>query len=149
MNGPAQVLIVRQGMKAYRDLPLRMAEMGCCHRNEPRGALHGIMRVRQFTQDDGHIFCREDQIVDEVRDFCMLPDRVYRELGFEKYAVKLALRPAKRFGTEEMWAKAEAALRAAVAPAGLENEEYGGGEFRGERKSGGGGEGVSTRGDRG
>src|SRR3546814_6256187 len=105
MNCPAHVLIFRQGMKSYRDLPLRMAEMGCCHRNEPHGALHGIMRVRQFTQDDGHIFCREDQIVEEVRDFCALLDRVYRQLGFEKYAVKLALRPDMRFGTDEMWDK--------------------------------------------
>ncbi len=132
MNCPAHVLIFRQGMKSYRDLPLRMAEMGCCHRNEPHGALHGIMRVRQFTQDDGHIFCREDQIVDEVRDFCMLLDRVYRELGFEKYAVKLALRPEKRFGTEEMWDKAEAELREAVARAGMANDDYGWEELPGE-----------------
>jgi threonyl-tRNA synthetase len=132
MNCPAHVLIFRQGMKSYRDLPLRMAEMGCCHRNEPHGALHGIMRVRQFTQDDGHIFCREDQIVDEVRDFCMLLDRVYRELGFEKYAVKLALRPEKRFGTDEMWDKAEAELREAVARAGMANDDYGWEELPGE-----------------
>jgi threonyl-tRNA synthetase len=91
-----------------------MAEIGCCHRNEPHGALHGIMRVRQFTQDDAHIFCREDQIVDEVRAFCDLLDRVYKDLGFEKYAIKLALRPEKRFGTDEMWDKAEAELREAV-----------------------------------
>ncbi|WP_447764366.1 threonine--tRNA ligase [Sphingopyxis panaciterrae] len=132
MNCPAHVLIFRQGMKSYRDLPLRMAEMGCCHRNEPHGALHGIMRVRQFTQDDGHIFCREDQIVEEVRAFCGLLDRVYRELGFEKYAVKLALRPEKRFGTEEMWDKAEAELREAVARAGMANEDYGWEELPGE-----------------
>lgn len=132
MNCPAHVLIFRQGMKSYRDLPLRMAEMGCCHRNEPHGALHGIMRVRQFTQDDGHIFCREDQIVDEVRDFCALLDRVYRELGFEKYAVKLALRPEKRFGTEEMWDKAEAELREAVIRAGMATDEYGWEELPGE-----------------
>jgi len=132
MNCPAHVLIFRQGMKSYRDLPLRMAEMGCCHRNEPHGALHGIMRVRQFTQDDGHIFCREDQIVEEVRAFCQLLDRVYRELGFEKYAVKLALRPEKRFGTEEMWDKAEAELREAVARAGMANDDYGWEELPGE-----------------
>jgi threonyl-tRNA synthetase len=132
MNCPAHVLIFRQGMKSYRDLPLRMAEMGCCHRNEPHGALHGIMRVRQFTQDDGHIFCREDQIVEEVRSFCELLDRVYRELGFEKYAVKLALRPDMRFGTEEMWDKAEAELREAVARAGMATEEYGWEELPGE-----------------
>ena len=132
MNCPAHVLIFRQGMKSYRDLPLRMAEMGCCHRNEPHGALHGIMRVRQFTQDDGHIFCREDQIVDEVRDFCELLDRVYRELGFDKYAVKLALRPEKRFGTDEMWDKAEDELREAVIRAGMATEEYGWEELPGE-----------------
>jgi len=132
MNCPAHVLIFRQGMKSYRDLPLRMAEMGCCHRNEPHGALHGIMRVRQFTQDDGHIFCREDQIVEEVRAFCQLLDRVYRELGFEKYAVKLALRPEKRFGTEEMWDKAEAELREAVARAGMANDDFGWEELPGE-----------------
>lgn len=132
MNCPAHVLIFRQGIKSYRDLPLRMAEMGCCHRNEPHGALHGIMRVRQFTQDDGHIFCREDQIVDEVSAFCGLLDRVYRELGFEKYAVKLALRPEKRFGTEEMWDKAEAELREAVARAGMASEDYGWEELPGE-----------------
>ena len=132
MNCPAHVLIFRQGIKSYRDLPLRMAEMGCCHRNEPHGALHGIMRVRQFTQDDGHIFCREDQIVEEVRAFCELLDRVYRQLGFEKYAVKLALRPEKRFGSEEMWDKAEAELREAVARAGMANEDYGWEELPGE-----------------
>jgi threonyl-tRNA synthetase len=132
MNCPAHVLIFRQGIKSYRDLPLRMAEMGCCHRNEPHGALHGIMRVRQFTQDDGHIFCREDQIVEEVRAFCELLDRVYRQLGFEKYAVKLALRPEKRFGSDEMWDKAEAELREAVARAGMANEDYGWEELPGE-----------------
>ncbi|MGN6690400.1 MAG: threonine--tRNA ligase, partial [Sphingopyxis sp.] len=132
MNCPAHVLIFRQGMKSYRDLPLRMAEMGCCHRNEPHGALHGIMRVRQFTQDDGHIFCREDQIVEEVRSFCELLDRVYKQLGFEKYAVKLALRPEKRFGTEEMWDKAEAELREAVVRAGMATEDYGWEELPGE-----------------
>ena len=132
MNCPAHVLIFRQGIKSYRDLPMRMAEMGCCHRNEPHGALHGIMRVRQFTQDDGHIFCREDQIVEEVRAFCALLDRVYKDLGFEKYAVKLALRPEKRFGTEEMWDKAEAELREAVVRAGMANDDYGWEELPGE-----------------
>ncbi len=132
MNCPAHVLIFRQGIKSYRDLPLRMAEMGCCHRNEPHGALHGIMRVRQFTQDDGHIFCREDQIVEEVRSFCALLDRVYRQLGFEKYAVKLALRPEMRFGSDEMWDKAEQELREAVARAGMANDDYGWEELPGE-----------------
>jgi threonyl-tRNA synthetase len=114
MNCPAHVLIFRQGIKSYRDLPIRMAEFGCCHRNEPHGALHGIMRVRQFTQDDAHIFVREDQLVTEVQQFCELLDSVYRDLGFEDYAVKLALRPEKRFGTEEMWDQSEDELRKAV-----------------------------------
>ncbi len=114
MNCPAHVLIFRQGIKSYRDLPLRIYENGCCHRNEPHGALHGLMRVRQFTQDDAHIFCREDQIVEEVRNFCELADRVYRDLGFENYAIKLALRPDNRFGTDEMWEQAENELREAV-----------------------------------
>ena len=114
MNCPAHVLIFKQGIKSYRDLPIRMAEFGCCHRNEPHGALHGIMRVRQFTQDDAHIFVREDQRVEEVRKFCELLDSVYKHLGFEDYAVKLALRPEKRFGDDAMWDKAEAELREAV-----------------------------------
>ncbi len=132
MNCPAHVLIFRQGIKSYRDLPLRMAEMGCCHRNEPHGALHGIMRVRQFTQDDGHIFCRQDQIVDEVRLFCDLLDRVYKDLGFEQYAIKLALRPDKRFGTDEMWDRAEGDLRDAVRAAGRAGPEYAWEELPGE-----------------
>ncbi len=132
MNCPAHVLIFRQGIKSYRDLPLRMAEMGCCHRNEPHGALHGIMRVRQFTQDDGHIFCREDQVVEETRRFCELLDRVYRDLGFEAYAVKLALRPEKRFGTDAMWDQAEDELREAVVRAGMATPAYGWEELPGE-----------------
>jgi threonyl-tRNA synthetase len=119
MNCPAHVLIFKQGIKSYRDLPIRMAEFGCCHRNEPHGALHGIMRVRQFTQDDAHIFVREDQLVEEVRKFCELLDSVYKDLGFEDYAVKLALRPEKRFGDDAMWDKAEAELREAVMQSGL------------------------------
>lgn len=122
MNCPAHVLIFKQGIKSYRDLPLRIYENGCCHRNEPHGALHGLMRVRQFTQDDAHIFCREDQIVDEVRKFCELADKVYKDLGFTNYTIKLALRPEKRFGTDEMWDKAEAELRTAVLEAGLDKE---------------------------
>ena len=119
MNCPAHVLIFRQGIKSYRDLPIRMAEFGCCHRNEPHGALHGIMRVRQFTQDDAHIFVREDQLVREVREFCELLDTVYRDLGFEHYAVKLALRPDKRFGSDAMWDQSEDELRRAVLASGL------------------------------
>jgi threonyl-tRNA synthetase len=132
MNCPAHVLIFKQGIKSYRDLPLRIYENGCCHRNEPHGALHGLMRVRQFTQDDAHIFCREDQIVDEVQQFCRLADRVYRDLGFENYAIKLALRPDVRFGSDEIWDQAEAELRDAVHAAGLATEEYGWGEMPGE-----------------
>ncbi len=132
MNCPAHVLIFRQGIKSYRDLPLRMAEFGCCHRNEAHGALHGIMRVRQFTQDDAHIFCREDQIVDEVRIFCELLDEVYKDLGFDSYAIKLALRPEKRFGTEEMWDRAENDLREAVRLAGRATADYGWEELPGE-----------------
>ncbi len=132
MNCPAHVLIFRQGIKSYRDLPLRMAEMGCCHRNELHGALHGLMRVRQMTQDDGHIFCREDQIVHEVQVFCDLLDRVYKDLGFPAYAIKLALRPENRFGSDEVWDKAESNLRDAVIATGRATAEYGWEELPGE-----------------
>ena len=132
MNCPAHVLIFKQGIKSYRDLPIRMAEFGCCHRNEPHGALHGIMRVRQFTQDDAHIFVREDQLVDEVRKFCELLDSVYQDLGFDSYAIKLALRPEKRFGSEEMWDWAEQSLRDAVAATGRDTAAYGWEELPGE-----------------
>ena len=131
MNCPAHVLIFRQGLKSYRELPLRLYENGCCHRNEPHGALHGLMRVRQFTQDDAHIFCREDQIVAEVRAFCELADRVYRDFGFT-YSVKLALRPEHRYGSDADWDKAEAELRQAVTDAGLATPEYGWEELPGE-----------------
>ena len=131
MNCPAHVLIFRQGIKSYRDLPLRIYENGCCHRNEPHGALHGLMRVRQFTQDDAHIFCREDQVVDEVQGFCALADRIYKDFGFT-YSIKLALRPEKRFGSDELWDKAEAELRDAVVKAGLATAEYGWEELPGE-----------------
>ena len=131
MNCPAHVLIFRQGLKSYRELPLRLYENGCCHRNEPHGALHGLMRVRQFTQDDAHIFCREDQIVAEVQAFCELADRVYRDFGFT-YSIKLALRPEKRFGSDADWDKAENELRDAVVRAGLATPEYGWEELPGE-----------------
>jgi len=131
MNCPAHVLIFKQGIKSYRDLPLRIYENGCCHRNEPHGALHGLMRVRQFTQDDAHIFCTEDQIVDEVRSFCRLADRIYKDFGFT-YSIKLALRPDKRFGSDEVWDIAEAELRDAVAKAGFATEQYGWEELPGE-----------------
>ncbi|CAM3093747.1 Threonine--tRNA ligase [Sphingomonas antarctica] len=132
MNCPAHVLIFKQGIKSYRDLPLRMAEFGCCHRNEPHGALHGIMRVRQFTQDDAHIFARPDQLTVEVAEFCDLLDSVYRDLGFDTYAIKLALRPDKRFGSDEMWDWSEQQLRDAVAATGRATAEYGWEELPGE-----------------
>ena len=131
MNCPAHILVFRQGIKSYRDLPLRLYENGCCHRNEAHGALHGIMRVRQFTQDDAHIFCREDQVVEEVRAFCELADRIYKHFGF-KYAIKLALRPEKRFGSDADWDKAEGELRDAIVEAGLATPEYGWEELPGE-----------------
>jgi threonyl-tRNA synthetase len=132
MNCPAHVQIFRQGIKSYRDLPLRMAEFGCCHRNEPHGALHGIMRVRQFTQDDAHIFCRADQVVEEVRIFCDLLDGIYRDLGFATYEIKLALRPDQRFGSDEDWDRAEQELRDAVALAGRATADFGWEELPGE-----------------
>jgi threonyl-tRNA synthetase len=132
MNCPAHVLVFKQGITSYRELPIRMAEFGCCHRNEPHGALHGIMRVRQFTQDDAHIFCREDQLIEEIVAFCDLLDSVYADLGFEKYAIKLALRPDQRFGSDAEWDRAEQILRDAVAAAGRANDEYGWEELPGE-----------------
>ncbi len=132
MNCPGHILIFRQGIKSYRDLPLRLAEMGCCHRNEPHGALHGLMRVRQFTQDDAHIFCREDQLVDEIAKFCDLLDVIYKDLGFPNYAIKLALRPDKRFGTDEMWDWSEQSMRDAVTATGRATAEWGWAELPGE-----------------
>jgi threonyl-tRNA synthetase len=120
MNCPGHVLIYRQGIKSYRDLPLRMAEFGACHRNEPSGALHGLMRVRAFTQDDAHIFCTEDQIDSETRAFCDLLLGVYRDFGFEEVRVKFSDRPEKRAGSDATWDKAEGALRHAIEAAGLE-----------------------------
>jgi len=127
MNCPAHVQIFKQGLKSYKELPIRMAEFGACHRNEPSGALHGIMRVRAFTQDDAHIFCRADQITDESLRYFKLQLGVYRDLGFapENIKVKLALRPGpdKRVGTDELWDKAEDGLRMALRTAGLAFEE--------------------------
>ncbi|MQA66531.1 MAG: threonine--tRNA ligase [Alphaproteobacteria bacterium] len=120
MNCPCHVQIFRQGIKSYRDLPLRMAEFGSCHRFEPSGALHGIMRVRAFTQDDAHIFCTEDQITSETAAFCELLLGVYRDFGFTDVVVKFSDRPATRAGSDEIWDRAEAALRDAVAAVGLE-----------------------------
>ena len=122
MNCPAHVEVFKSGQKSYRDLPLRLAEFGCCHRNEPHGALHGIMRVRQFTQDDAHIFCREDQIVDESIRFCRLLESVYTDFGFTQIAVKLSTRPELRAGSDATWDRAEAGLEDAVKAAGLPYE---------------------------
>ncbi len=131
MNCPAHVMVFKQGITSYRDLPIRLGEMGCCHRNEPHGALHGLMRVRQFTQDDAHIFCTEKQVVEEVRKFCELADGVYKDFGF-KYEIKLALRPEQRFGSDADWDKAEQELRDAVFEAGMATEEFGWEELPGE-----------------
>ncbi|MBL4803708.1 MAG: threonine--tRNA ligase [Alphaproteobacteria bacterium] len=134
MNCPAHVQVFNQGIKSYRDLPLRLAEFGCCHRNEAHGALHGLMRVRQFTQDDAHIFCREDQITEEAVAFCELLQNVYRDLGFEDVAVALSLRPEMRVGSDELWDKAEEGLREALQQTGLEfREDPGEGAFYGPK----------------
>jgi len=122
MNCPAHVQVFKQGIKSYRDLPIRFAEFGCCHRNEAHGALHGLMRVRQMTQDDAHIFCREDQVTEESVAFCALLSSVYRDLGFPEFQVKLATRPELRAGTDEVWDKAEAALEAALKNADIDFE---------------------------
>ena len=132
MNCPAHVLVFKQGITSYRDLPIRMAEFGCCHRNEAHGALHGLLRVRQFTQDDAHIFCRQDQLIGEIVAFCDLLDTVYRDLGFAEYAIKLALRPDQRFGSDAEWDRAEQILRDAVAAAGRATADYGWEELPGE-----------------
>ncbi len=119
MNCPCHILIFNQGLKSYRDLPLRMAEFGSCHRNEPSGTLHGIMRVRGFTQDDAHIFCTEDQIQEEVAGFIDLLYKVYQDFGFEDVIIKLSTRPAQRVGSDEIWDKAEHALERALNDKGL------------------------------
>ena len=122
MNCPCHVQIFNQGLKSYRDLPLRMAEFGSCARYEPSGALHGIMRVRGFTQDDGHIFCREDQIEEETALYIAYLTSVYKDLGFESFRVKFSDRPEKRSGSDEVWDRAETALLAATRKAGIEPE---------------------------
>ncbi|MBV8036397.1 threonine--tRNA ligase, partial [Roseateles sp.] len=122
MNCPGHILIFKQGIKSYRDLPLRFGEFGQCHRNEPTGGLHGIMRVRGFTQDDGHIFCTEDMIQSEVKAFTALLQKVYKDFGFDHIIYKLSTRPEKRIGTEESWDKAEAALAEGLRASGCEFE---------------------------
>mgnify|MGYP000331871376 FL=1 len=134
MNCPGHVQIYNHGLHSYRDLPLRLAEFGSCHRNEPSGALHGLMRVRGFVQDDAHIFCTEEQIVAEVTAFNELLSRVYRDFGFTDVAVKLSLRPEKRAGSDEVWDKAEAGLREALTASGHRWEELPGeGAFYGPK----------------
>ncbi|HAA91310.1 MAG TPA: threonine--tRNA ligase [Rhodospirillaceae bacterium] len=120
MNCPGHVQIFKRGVTSYRDLPIRMAEFGSCHRNEPSGALHGLMRVRAFTQDDAHIFCTEDQIVDETKTFCELLKSIYKDFGFDQVMVKFADRPEVRAGEDAVWDKAEASLKQATEAAGLE-----------------------------
>ena len=134
MNCPGHVQIFNAGLRSYRDLPLRYGEFGSCHRNEPSGALHGIMRVRGFTQDDGHIFCTEDQIQSEVTAFNALVRKVYADFGFHDITVKLALRPEKRVGSDEVWDKAELALREGLKASGLDWDELPGeGAFYGPK----------------
>ena len=120
MNCPGHILIYKHGLKSYRDLPLRFGEFGACHRNEPSGGLHGIMRVRAFTQDDGHIFCTEDQIQSEVVAFTTLLQKVYADFGFKNIIYKLSTRPEKRIGTDESWDKAETALAEGLKASGCE-----------------------------
>ena len=122
MNCPCHVQIFRQGLKSYKELPIRMAEFGCCHRNEPSGALHGLMRVRAFTQDDAHIFCTKDQIVSETEQFCKLLMDVYKDFGFEDIVIKFSDRPDNRAGTDEVWDQAENSLVHAVEAAGYDYE---------------------------
>jgi len=134
MNCPGHVQIFNHGLRSYRDLPMRLAEFGSCHRNEPSGALHGLMRVRGFVQDDAHIFCTEDQIESEAMAFDQLLMSVYTDFGFHDVAVKLALRPEKRAGSDEVWDKAENGLRAALKASGKEWEEMPGeGAFYGPK----------------
>jgi threonyl-tRNA synthetase len=122
MNCPCHVQVYNQGLKSYRDLPLRMAEFGSCNRYEPSGALHGIMRVRGFTQDDAHIFCREDQIEAETKKFIEFLSKIYRDLGFENFSIKFSDRPEQRAGSDEVWDKSENALRSATEAAGYDFE---------------------------
>ena len=114
MNCPCHVQVYNQGIKSYRDLPIRLAEFGSCHRYEASGTLHGLMRVRQMTQDDGHIFCTEDQIEEEAKNFINLLSEIYSDLGFKKYDIKLSTRPEVRVGSDKVWDKAESALENAI-----------------------------------
>lgn len=134
MNCPCHIQIFKQGIKSYRDLPLRMAEFGSCHRNEPSGALHGLMRVRAFVQDDAHIFCTPEQIISETQQFCELLKEIYASFGFTDIRIKFSDRPEKRAGSDENWDKAETALREAATAAGLDfSDNPGEGAFYGPK----------------
>ncbi|MBQ5429982.1 MAG: threonine--tRNA ligase, partial [Neisseriaceae bacterium] len=134
MNCPGHVQIFNKALRSYRELPLRLAEFGSCHRNEPSGALHGLMRVRGFVQDDAHIFCTENQIDSEAQAFNRLVMKIYKQFGFTDVAVKLSLRPEKRAGSDEIWDKAENGLRNALTACGIEWEELAGeGAFYGPK----------------
>ena len=134
MNCPAHIQIYKQGLKSYRDLPIRLAEFGSCHRNEPSGTLHGIMRVRNFTQDDGHIFCTDEQVQSEVSNFIDLTYDVYKHFGFENVDIKLSTRPKKRVGSDEVWDRAEKALQEALDNKGIQWElQEGEGAFYGPK----------------
>ena len=134
MNCPCHVQVYNQGLKSYRELPLRLAEFGSCHRNEPSGALHGIMRVRGFTQDDAHIFCTEEQMQSESAAFIRLTQQVYRDFGFDDIELKLSTRPEQRIGSDDQWDRAEKALEEALKEAGLAYElQPGEGAFYGPK----------------
>jgi threonyl-tRNA synthetase len=122
MNCPGHVLIYNKGVRSYRDLPLRYGEFGSCHRNEPSGALHGLMRIRGFTQDDGHIFCTQEQIVPECVAYTALVQKVYADFGFKDIVYKVATRPEKRLGTDEQWDRAEGALKFSLEKSGAPYE---------------------------
>ena len=134
MNCPCHVQVYNQGLKSYRDLPVRYAEFGSCHRYEASGTMHGLMRVRGFTQDDGHIFCTEEQIETETKLFIELLSSTYKDLGFEKFDIKLSTRPETRVGSDEVWDKAENALESAIKKLDLPYEiEEGDGAFYGPK----------------
>ena len=134
MNCPCHVQIFNKNIKSYRDLPYRISEFGSCHRDEPSGTLHGLMRVRGFVQDDAHIFCTEDQIENETKLFIELLSDVYKDLGFDKFKIKLSTRPVKRVGSDEIWDQSESALKNAIDKLGLDYEiDEGDGAFYGPK----------------
>ena len=126
MNCPCHIQVFNQGLKSYRELPLRLAEFGSCHRNEPSGSLHGLMRVRGFTQDDAHIFCTDEQVKKEAAEFIALTLQVYKDFGFDDVELKLSTRPESRVGDDALWDQAEQGLEAALNEAGLDWELHAG-----------------------